>query len=401
MEFLCNPSKIKVLACGRRWGKTDVCAIEILASLFESSPTKHLIIAPTRDQANILFDRLLDLLESVVQIESFSGRLTIRRAPYPKLIFGKHRVQARSGFLGRVLRGNEATHIVVDEAAFLPESIITEIAMPMLATTNGKLTMISTPHGRNHFWRFFQMGQEQRNGVFSRAAPSAESPFVTKEFLEIQRELIHERAFRIEYEAAFYDDVGRMFSTDAIDRCLVSNAAAPDDASVVIGVDWGRSCDYTVVAVLAGDKSEASLIGFDRFTGLESPVQVSRIARFVARFPVAHIVCDGTGMGKAPTEHLRSALPTNGFTDFTFTNASKQELINNLAWLIEAGALRMEPIPELIRELTHYEIRNAETGSQRLGGAPGFHDDCVTALALAASKLSTSYSAAVLVAGPR
>jgi hypothetical protein len=35
LEFLENPAKIKVLACGRRWGKTDACAAQIVSTLFK------------------------------------------------------------------------------------------------------------------------------------------------------------------------------------------------------------------------------------------------------------------------------------------------------------------------------------------------------------------------------
>lgn len=147
-SFLENPSKIKVLACGRRWGKTDACAAQIAAAFQEGAPTKALIIAPTLDQARLLFDRVVEMAESFTPPpvpprlslrENKGGRpeMKIRRSPYPHLRFGEHTVMARSGHLGRALRGNEATHIVIDEAAFLPEETITEIAMPMLATTSG------------------------------------------------------------------------------------------------------------------------------------------------------------------------------------------------------------------------------------------------------------------------
>lgn len=142
--FLENAARLKVLACGRRWGKTDACAAQIVSALLRESPAKVLIIAPTLDQARLLFDRVVEMLEAltpplhfVLQNKGGETGIKIRRSPYPHLRWGRHTVMARSGQLGRSLRGNEATHIVIDEAAFLPEEIITEIAMPMLATTSG------------------------------------------------------------------------------------------------------------------------------------------------------------------------------------------------------------------------------------------------------------------------
>lgn len=146
--FLENAARLKVLACGRRWGKTDACAAQIVSALLRESPAKVLIIAPTLDQARLLFDRVVEMLEALTLPpapplhfvrQSGGGEIgiKIRRSPYPHMRWGRHTVMARSGQLGRSLRGNEATHIVIDEAAFLPEEIITEIAMPMLATTSG------------------------------------------------------------------------------------------------------------------------------------------------------------------------------------------------------------------------------------------------------------------------
>src|SRR5688572_18732598 len=208
LEFLTQQANIKVLACGRRWGKTDACAVAILASLFQPFPRKHVILAPTLDQATLLFDRTLDLLRSLFEQEGDDTKVKEKRTPYPRFEWNGHRVIARSGHLGRSLRGNEATDIVVDEAAFVPEELIAEVAMPMLATTGGSLTLISTPRGMNHFWRFFQMGQEPSSNnlsVWSRRAPTSESPYISPGFLEMQRGLISERAFRVEYEAEFLD----------------------------------------------------------------------------------------------------------------------------------------------------------------------------------------------------
>src|SRR5262249_9614122 len=142
-EFLLHPAKFKVLACGRRWGKTDACAVQVLQALHRPFPTKHLILAPTADQASLLFERVVGLLgrpsgrsdgsdESDGSEKSDKSDWKLKHSPYPRLRFGAHTVMARSGHLPRALRGHEATHIVVDEAAYLPESLVTEVAMPML-----------------------------------------------------------------------------------------------------------------------------------------------------------------------------------------------------------------------------------------------------------------------------
>lgn len=391
-EFLESSAQFRVLACGRRWGKTDACAASMYMRLFDRSPTKHVIIGPTQDQANLLFERLLSLLEATGK----GALCKVRRRPYPHLQFGKHTVRARSGHLRRILRGNEATHIIIDEAAYVPESLITEIAMPMLATTDGHLTMISTPHGMNHFWRFFQFGQEGKHGFWSRRGPSSESPLVSKRFLDIQRELIPERVFRIEYEAEFADSEGRIFKTEAIESCLVTEMKHSFEEPVSVGVDFGRHRDYTVVAILSGTTQSCELRELHRFRGLRYSHQVDRIAEVLSRFNSPRVLCDSSGLGDPVYEALLEACPNAAVRGKPFTQQFKDDLINRLAWIIDCGRLAMLPHVELMRELSHFESVD-EGGTERLKGV-GDHDDTVIALALAAYQLPARYGAKPLIA---
>ena len=103
--------------------------------------------------------------------------------------------------------------------------------------------------------------------MWSRQAPSSESPYVSDSFLAVQRELISERAFTVEYEAQFVDSAGQVFRTDAVQRCL--SASLPSlVGTYAIGIDWARYGDYTAVAVLDGHREAASLRHIEKFQGL-------------------------------------------------------------------------------------------------------------------------------------
>ena len=418
-EFLVCWNKIRVLACGRRWGKTDACAVAILSEIFGKKATRHLILAPTLDQAKLLFDRVVELLECLNARLLESGklhppapsssrsdrdeegevRIKVSNSPYPKLTFGKHTVVARSGHVGRALRGNEATHVIVDEAAFVPEALVTEVAMPMLATNNGRLTLISTPNGLNHFWKFFQMGINGEHGVWSRTAPSSESPHVSKSFLKVQRELISERAYQIEYEADFVDLVGSVFSGEAIEECSCLEPLEVE-GSICGGVDWGRYKDYTAVAVVQGSRQAAQVLELRMFRQQSWPDMVGRAAQIFRRFPNVFVSGDGTGNGDSVTAMLREELG-KPVECVVFTNARKQQLIDGLKTLLERRALRFEPNPELIKQLKHFETKVSASGNQIMNARSGYHDDLVIALALACEKLVSGYSALVMLGDVR
>ncbi len=534
-EFLVCPNKIRVLACGRRWGKTDACAVAILGELFQDKPTRHLILAPTLDQAQMLFDRVVELLgclnaglldcsdvglhpsgspvgggcivppssrepveegepdctrnlhppapssisEDISGLRGLSsremeegdaedggkmhppttgpsclseegelgpnwsstprrlallvdwgaedggtmhppptdanggkmhppntgssrlfeeGEVKVKRSPYPKLTFRGHTVVARSGHVGRSLRGNEATHVIIDEAAYVPESLVTEVAMPMLATNDGRLTLISTPCGLNHFWKFFKMGEAGEHGVWSRTAPSSESPYVSPEFLAVQRELISERAFATEYEAQFVDFAGAVFGTELIEACTVPEVIR-GELGCAVGVDWGRYHDYTAVAVLEGDRRRSQLVHLEQFKDESWNSMVGRVAQIVGRYPSAPVTADATGVGDPVLENLTAALTGHKVEGLSLTMANKGTVVGDLRMAMERGAIVFAPHPELIRQLTHFEMKVTESGHQKTEARHGYHDDLVIALILAYRQLPVSYIAPILVGG--
>ncbi len=396
-EFLESTAKIRVLACGRRWGKTDACAADAVLNLSGAGATRQLVVAPTLDQARLLFERVLELLEALPG----PAPPQVKWTPYPRLQLGDHRLAARSGHVPRALRGNGATHVVVDEAAFVPEELITDVLMPMLATTHGRLTLISTPKGCNHFWRFFRMGECGEGDVWSRRAPTAESPLVPPEFLEAQRRLISDRAFRVEYEAEFLDSQGRVFPAEAVDRCLVPELPRLPEPPFWAGLDWGRYGDATALAVVCGTREDAMLLEIRRIDAPSWSAQVQEVRRALEAYPGARLLCDSTGLGDPMLEALRRAAPEIRSEGMVFTAASKAQLVDNLALLLDRGSLRMRPDPELLRELEHFEARAAPSGHRRLGATAGYHDDLVCALALAAWRLPQPYRPSILLGQPR
>ena len=394
-EFLCAPERYRVLACGRRWGKTDACAASLVLEILGSSSSRQLILAPTLPQAEILFDRVVEFAEFL-----WPDEVKIRRARYPCLWIGDHKVWARSGHVTRSLRGQGATHIIVDEAAYVASVLITDIAFPMLATSHGRLTLLSTPFGKNHFWRFFRRGVEGEEHFWSRQAPSSESPYVSQDFLAIQRELISERAFAVEYEAEFVDSSTQVFKTEAIEKCTVLTLPKPT-GPYTIGIDWARYSDYTAIAVLSGDANGCQVVHLERFTLVNWEAQVRRVAELVKRFPSAQIRCDSTGVGDPVNGMLQRELTNHRVVDVLFTAPVKRHLIDGLAMLFERGAIKMTLNPDLHRELQHFEAQHRDSGNIRLAAPSGYHDDLVIALALAANPLLHPYSGGIAAAGTR
>ncbi|MDW8106958.1 MAG: terminase family protein [Armatimonadota bacterium] len=390
--FLNATAPVRVLACGRRWGKTEVIAAEIARTLLAAAGRHVLLVAPSNEQALLGFERALEFLRRA------GTRPVVRRTPAPTLIVGSSRLWARSAVRGGIyLRGRKAHLIIVDEAAYVPEVVVNEVLMPMLADTGGKIALVSTPRGKNYFYRLYQQGQEDGIRVWSMRSPSWHNPLLSPTVLMMQASLMTARQFQIEYGAMFLEAAGQVFRTEWVDRALLLNL--PDEGLVVAGVDWARYHDYTALAVLCGSRAAAKLIALRRWQGLSWSEQVRVVAEHLKVHSPMRVVCDRTGVGDPLLEALQAAGIPHA-EGVAFTASFKQALIENLALMLEQGRLQLLPDPQLLNELYHFEAIPTSQGA-RLHGIQGAHDDLVIALALAAWALPNAEAGVILTSGTK
>jgi phage terminase large subunit-like protein len=269
--FLSSRAPVRVLACGRRWGKTEVIAAEIALTLLAGTARQVLLVAPSQEQAMLGFERTLEFLHRA------GARPTVRRTPAPTLVLGDSRLWARSVARGGMfLRGRKAHLIIVDEAAYVPEAVVAEVLTPMLADTGGRLALISTPRGKNYFYRYYLQGQEDGIRVWSMRSPSWHNPLLSPTILQMQASMMTQRQYQIEYGAAFLDAAGQVFRTEWVDRALLLRL--PAEGLTVAGVDWARYRDYTALAVLQGTRDGAKLLAVRRWQGLSWAEQAEAVA---------------------------------------------------------------------------------------------------------------------------
>lgn len=387
--FLSSRASVRVLACGRRWGKTEVIAAEIARTLLSDALRAVLLVAPSQEQAMLGFERTLEFLQRA------GARPMVRRTPAPTLTLGGSRLWARAAARGGMfLRGRKAHLIVVDEAAYVPESIVAEVLIPMLADTGGRLALISTPRGTNYFYRYYLLGQEDGVRVWSLRSPSWHNPLLSPTVLQMQASMLTVRQYQIEYGAQFLDAEGQVFRTEWVDRALLLRL--PDEGLTVAGVDWARYRDYTALAILQGARDGAKLLEVRRWQGLSWAEQLNAVAQRLHAHAPARVLCDRTGVGDPLLETLQQQFPHA--EGVAFTQAFKQSVIEHLALMLEQGRLQLLPEPELLRELYHFEATPTPRGV-RLEGATGVHDDLVIALALAAWTLPDAHAGAIRTSG--
>ena len=371
MEVALSPARFKVAACGRRWGKTRLGSA--LCVKTAAAAGRAWWVAPTYPVAMVGW-RLIHRL--ALQIPGAAIRQSERLVTFPN----GGEIQVRSADNPDSLRGEGLDFVVMDECAFIHEDAWQEAIRPALADRKGRALFISTPKGRNWFWRIWQRCMDEHDTEWHGwQLPTSANPYIDPAEIEAARLGLPERIFLQEFLAQFLDDAGGVFR-----RVMESATAEPQDGAhahheYTFGVDWGRQSDYTAIAVM--DVTTSSLVALDRFNQIDYTVQLGRLTALYERFRPRAIVAESNSMGQPLLETLqRDGLPV---VPFTTTNASKQIAIDALALAFERGSIRILPDPVLINELQSYEAERLPSGMTRYGAPSGLHDDTVMALALA------------------
>lgn len=272
------------------------------------------------------------------------------------------------------LRGEGLDIAVLDETAFIKAPAWAESLRPALSDRLGKAIFISTPKGRNWFWHLYLRGQEEPEWEAWRF-PTSSNPYIDKAEIEAARRNLPERIFKQEYEAEFLEDAGQVFRK-VIDAATAEPRESGDGC--VIGVDWGKHEDFTVVTVLDQD---GRMVKWERFNQIDYTVQLGRLESIISNYRSSRVVAESNAMGEPLVEQLHRKY--GNVTGFRTTNQSKATLIEDLALAFERGEVAIFNEPVLVNELQAFEMNRLPSGMIRYAAPQGMHDDTVISLALA------------------
>ncbi|MEP6714458.1 MAG: terminase family protein [Terriglobia bacterium] len=212
MAVLRSVSKRGILNCTRQWGKSTITAAKAVHRAWTQPGSLVLVASPTDRQSG----------EFVQKARVFAGRLSIvargdghnknsLRFPNGSRIVGLPGTEA-------TVRGFSAVSLLlIDEAAIVPDELYTTLR-PMLAVKQGDLWMMSTPR-RKHgfFYETWMYGGPDWDRI---CVPATECSRIATSFLEEERGVLGERAFRREYMTEFEDGGVGVFDRDLIDRAM-------------------------------------------------------------------------------------------------------------------------------------------------------------------------------------
>jgi phage terminase large subunit-like protein len=170
MSIHLSESRFKVVAAGRRFGKSHYAALELIihALMSENEHGQKLTteagvyyVAPTFDQAKrIMWPKIREL----AGFEKSGGLIRNENVNdgWIELVSGR-RIYIRGADNPDSLRGIALHFVVLDEYADMRENVWTEIIEPALMDYQGKALFIGTPKGKNHFYKMFMHALHYRH----------------------------------------------------------------------------------------------------------------------------------------------------------------------------------------------------------------------------------------------
>jgi len=202
-----HPSKRILMNCSRQSGKSTCASILALHRCIFYPSSLVLVISPSLRQSGELFRiiaGLLARLPDMPKVEDMKTSFTLSNGS---------RCISLPGSEGTIRGYSNVALIVCDEAARIDDTLIAGLT-PMLATSNGRLLMLSTPWGKRG--AFFEAWTQGGTDYFRYEVPASECPRISKSFLEQERRSLGEWAYAQEYECKFSDNAAGVFSYDVI-----------------------------------------------------------------------------------------------------------------------------------------------------------------------------------------
>jgi hypothetical protein len=350
--------RFNVLSCGRRWGKS-LMSVNLLAEpALEGHPTGY--FAPTYKLLKGTFDACYKALEPVIVKKHDQQML--------ELITGGS-LEFWSLDKPNAGRSRKYKRTVVDEAAFVKDlwSSWTESIRPTLTDLKGDAWFMSTPKGKNDFFKLYNRGVSEEENWMSWQMSTYTNPFIDASEIDDARRDLPALAFSQEYLAEFNDNVANPFGYAFIQQCTYPLSTLP---AVVYGVDLAKSFDWTVII---GLDQNGAVCHFDRFQ-----MDWRQTTQKVATLPKVPIYIDSTGVGDPIGEDIARV---RDVVLFKFTSQSKQQIMEGLAVAIQGRRVTF-PDGVIKQELENFEYEYTRTGV-RYTAPGGMHDDAVCALALA------------------
>ena len=229
-----DPHRFKVVAAGRRFGKSYLSAVALLINGMKNTHRGYKLldkrvfyVAPTFDQGKRIIWDLLKVLGKEVIASTLENQAVIT------LVNGR-KIEIKGADRPDTLRGVGLSYVVLDEYAFMKPDVWEQILRPTLSDVEGDALFIGTPDGKNHFYDLFKIEDKDPDDEWkSFSFLSMDNPYLNSKEISRAKNTLSTSNFKQEYEASFTASGGVVFKESQF-RFM---DAAPEEGTYYIAVD--------------------------------------------------------------------------------------------------------------------------------------------------------------------
>jgi hypothetical protein len=195
LQVFLSPHRFRLLAAGRRFGKTFLAQTELLRAAWGKGRIAW-YVAPTYKQAKrIAWNPLKELTKPYWAAKPNETDLRIELA-------GGGTIALRGADAYDSLRGEGLDFVVLDEFASMAPAAWYGVLRPMLADRLGQALFIGTPQGFNHFYDLYTAAESQPDWATFHYTTEQGGNVAAEELARAAREM-DERLYRQEFRASF------------------------------------------------------------------------------------------------------------------------------------------------------------------------------------------------------
>jgi predicted phage terminase large subunit-like protein len=236
MQVFESKTRFRVLAAGRRFGKSHLAVAEASCAALDPANRKRqpvFLIAPTQPQAKLIYWRpLIDKLHKLITGTNVNEGLISLDNGVMIGVKGADNPDA--------LRGPGLWQAVLDEYANMKPYVWSEIIRPALTDSRGRCLFIGTPSGRNHFYDLYTMANEGDDAEWKAwHFESIQNPFLPEGEVEAARRSMSSASFNKEFRASFETGSGGTFKPE----WLLYDDKEPKNATSFVTIDLAGFSD--------------------------------------------------------------------------------------------------------------------------------------------------------------
>lgn len=223
-EVMRSSARQQILCCSRQSGKSSTTAIVAMHQALFVPGSLVLLLAPVGRQSKELLTKVRTVYQDAASDldPEADNQVTLELDNGSRVVVIPAKASNIRGF-------SSVSLLIVDEAAWVPDDVYMAVR-PMLAVSQGRIVLLSTPYGKRGF---FHAEWTEGGDDWQRTKVTAhDCPRIDPVWLEAERRKIPASAFSQEYECHFAETDDAAFRYEDIAAAL-----APDLAPLFPPID--------------------------------------------------------------------------------------------------------------------------------------------------------------------